>query len=167
MQPLAPEHIVVTDAGPLMALGRQDLIGLLSQVFTRAMVPRVVLDECLRHPQLNDVQRIQAAVSAGTLFVIDGAPALLPELDPGECAAIGCALHHHAALLVDDLAARRQASALGCLQVIGTLGVLVLAKRRGLIPLVGPLVHDMRAGGHYISDAAQKAVLQAAGEDPQ
>lgn len=165
MRPLAPEHIVVTDAGPLMALGRQDLIGLLPQVFARVMVPRVVLDECLRHPQLNDAQRIQAAVSAGTLSVIDGAPALIPELDAGECAAIGCALHHRAALLVDDLAARRQASAMG-LQVIGTLGVLVLAKRRGLIPLVGPVVHDMRVCGHYLSDAALLAVLQAAGEAP-
>jgi predicted nucleic acid-binding protein len=86
-------------------------------------------------------------------------------LDAGECAAIGCALHHRAALLVDDLAARRQASAMG-LHVIGTLGVLVLAKRRGLIPLVAPVVHDMRAGGHYLSDAALMAVLQAAGEAP-
>jgi predicted nucleic acid-binding protein len=132
---LAPEHIVVTDAGPLMALGRQDLISLLSQVFMRVMVPRVVLVECLQQPQLNDAKRIQAAGSAGTLSVIDGAPALLPELDPGECAAIGCALHHNAALLVDDMAARRLASALS-LQVIGALGVLLRAKRRGLIPLV-------------------------------
>lgn len=166
MQPLAPEHIVVTDAGPLMALGRQDLIGLLAQVFARVMVPRVVLDECLRHPQLDDTQRIQAAVSAGTLLVIDGTPALIPELDPGECAAIGCARHHGAALLVDDLAARRQASAMG-LKVIGTLGVLVMAKRQGFIPWVGPVVHEMRAGGHYISNAALQAVLQAAGEAPQ
>lgn len=165
MQPLACEHIVVTDAGPLMALGRQDLIGLLAQIFARVMVPQVVLDECLRHPQLNDAQRIQAAVSAGTLSVIDSSPALLPALDAGECAAIGCALQHGAALLVDDLAARRQASAMG-LQVIGTLGVLVLAKRRGLIPLVAPVVHAMRAGGHYLSDAALQAVLQAAGEAP-
>lgn len=149
-----------------MALGRQDLIGLLAQVFARVMVPRVVLDECLRHPRLNDAQRIQAAVSAGTLSVIDGSPASIPELDAGECAAIGCALHHRAALLVDDLAARRQASAMG-LQVIGTLGVLVLAKRRGLIPLVGPVVNEMRAGGHYLSDSALQAVLQAAGEVPE
>lgn len=162
---MAPEHIVVTDAGPLMALGRQDLIGLLHQVFARVMVPRAVLDECLRQPQLNDAQCIQAAVSAGTLSVIDSAPAVIPELDAGECAAIGCALHQRAALLVDDLAARRQASAMG-LHVIGTLGVLVLAKRRGLIPLVAPVVHDMRAGGHYLSDAALVAVLQAAGEAP-
>lgn len=165
MQPLAPEHIVVTDAGPLMALGRQDLIGLLPQVFARVTVPRVVLDECLRHPQMDDAQRIQAAVLAGALSVIDGTAALIPELDPGECAAIGCALHLRAGLLVDDLAARRQASAMG-LKVIGTLGVLVLAKRRGLIPLVGPVVHDMRAGGHYLSEAALLAVLRAADEAP-
>lgn len=163
MQHLAPEHIVVTDAGPLMALGRQDMVGLLPQVFARVMVPRIVLNECLRHPALNDAQRIQAAVDAGTLMVIDGTPALIPELDAGECAAIGCALHQRAVLLVDDLAARRQASAMG-VQVIGTLGVLVLAKRRGLIPLVGPVVHAMRAGGHYLSEAALQAVLQAAGE---
>lgn len=149
-----------------MALGRQDMLGLLPQVFARVMVPRIVLDECLRHPQLDDAQRIQAAVDTGTLMVIDGTPASIPELDAGECAAIGCALHLRAALLVDDLAARRQASAKG-LQVIGTLGVLVLAKRRGLVPAVRPVVHAMRAGGHYLSESALRAVLQAAGElDP-
>jgi predicted nucleic acid-binding protein len=163
LQPSAPEALVVTDAGPLMALGRQDLIGLLAHVFGKVLVPNVVLQECLRHPQMDDAQRIQAAVDAGTLVVMDMASAPIPGLDPGECAAIGCALHLHAALLVDDLAARRQASAMG-LQVIGTLGVLVLAKRRGLIPLVAPVVRNMRSGGHYISEAALRAVLEAAGE---
>lgn len=163
MQPSALETLVVTDAGPLMALGRHDLIGLLAHLFGKVLVPNVVLQVCLRHPQLNDAQRIQAAVDICALVVIELAMVPIPGLDAGECAAIGCALHHHAALLVDDQAARRQASAMG-LQVIGTLGVLVLAKRNGLISLLAPLVQDMRSGGYYISEAALQAVLKAAGE---
>jgi predicted nucleic acid-binding protein len=146
-----------------MALGRQDLIGLLAPLFGKVLVPAAVLQECLRHPALLDAQRIQAAVDAGDLVEADLAALPIPGLDPGECAAIACALHHRAGLLVDDQAARRQASAMG-LRVIGTLGVLVLAKRRGLIAQVGPLVADMRSGGHYISEAAMLAVLKAAGE---
>jgi uncharacterized protein len=161
--PLAPDRIVVSDAGPLMALGRQDLIGLLAPLFGKVLVPATVLQECLRHPALSDAQRIQAAVDTGALVVTNLAAVPIPGLDPGECAAIACALHHHAGLLVDDQVARRQASAMG-LRAIGTLGVLVLAKRRGLIPMVGPVVTDMRLGGHFISDAAMQTVLKAAGE---
>lgn len=84
-------------------------------------------------------------------------------LDLGERCAIGVAMDLGAALLVDDRAARRHAVALG-LDVLGTLGVLVLAKRRGIIADVKPVALAMWQGGHFISQSALQAVLQAAGE---
>ena len=83
--------------------------------------------------------------------------------DLGERCAISMALDLDAALLVDDRAARRHAEALG-LDVLGTLGVLVLAKRKGLVAEVKPVVQAMRQGGHFISLPALQATLQAAGE---
>lgn len=65
---------------------------------------------------------------------------------------------------MDDRAAVVYARGLG-LKVIGTLGVLVLAKRRGALPLVAPLIEQLRAGGHYLGEAAITAALRAAGED--
>ncbi len=96
-------------------------------------------------------------------MVRDADPLDIRGLDLGERCAIGVALDLRAVLLVDDRAARRHAEALG-LNVLGTLGVLVLAKRRGHIVQVMPVVQAMREDGRFISQAAYHAALQAAGE---
>jgi predicted nucleic acid-binding protein len=49
--------------------------------------------------------------------------------------------------------------------VIGTLGVLILAKRLGALPSVAPMIERLRASGHYPGDTAVAAALRAAGED--
>lgn len=161
--PRLSNKLVVTDAGPLMALGRQDLLGLLPALFQHVHVPDVVVRECLAHPELPDAQRIEAALAEGWLLTREARPLDMRGLDLGERCAIGMALDLDAALLVDDRAARRHAEALR-LDVLGTLGVLVLAKRKGLIVEVKPVVQAMRQGGHFISQSALQAVLQAAGE---
>lgn len=161
--PRSANKLVVTDAGPLMALGRHDLLGLLPALFQQVHVPQVVLDECLVHPHLPDTQAIQAALTQGWLLHREAHPLDISGLDLGERCAISCALDMGAALLVDDRAARRHAEALG-LVVLGTLGVLVLAKRRGLMDEVKPIVQAMREQGHHISQAALNAVLLASGE---
>lgn len=155
--------LVVTDAGSLMALGRQDLLGLLPMLFQQVHVPDAVVRECLARPELPDAQRIKSALAEGWLMVRDADPLDIHGLDLGERCAIGVALDLRAVLLVDDRAARRHAEALG-LNVLGTLGVLVLAKRRGHIVQVMPVVQAMREDGRFISQAAYHAALQAAGE---
>jgi len=82
---------------------------------------------------------------------------------PGECAAIARALQIGAGLLADDQAARQCASELG-IQVVGTLGVLILAKRAGHLDAIRPLVERLRAGGQRLSHAAVSQALGAAGE---
>jgi predicted nucleic acid-binding protein len=65
---------------------------------------------------------------------------LRDRLDPGESEAIALALELGArTVLVDDLDARGIAGTLG-LRVVGALGVLALARRRGLAPPIGPLI---------------------------
>lgn len=155
--------VVVSDAGPLIALGRLDLLHLLPQLFSEVQVPRVVLAECLARPAQPDAQRIHAAVQSGRLQLCDATPQPIDGLDAGECAAIARALEIGAGLLVDDLAARRHAQAVQ-LAVIGTLGILVLAKRRGLLSVVRPCIDQLRAGGQRLSHTAVAEALAAAGE---
>ena len=47
----------------------------------------------------------------------------------------------------------------------GTLGVLVRARRRGLIGAIGPMIDTLRAGGQRLSHDAVAQALIAAGED--
>lgn len=162
MQPSVIE-LVVADAGPLIALGRIDRLALLGGVFGQVQIPRAVLAECLARPEFPDAQRIKAAVVDGTLLPCEAPPIVASGLQAGERAAIGRAIEIGAALLADDRAARLHASARG-LVVIGTLGVLVRAKRIGLLQAVAPLVERLRAGGHRLGAAAIAAALSAAQE---
>lgn len=156
--------VVVADAGPLIALGRLHRLDLLPLLFADVQVTATVLDECLARPDLPDAQRIADALSSGLIrrcpdeVNTDDGP-----LDPGESSAIARAREIGAGLLMDDRAAVTHARALG-LKVIGTLGVLVLAKRRGQLQTIRPLIEQMRSSGHYLGDSAVHAALNAAGE---
>ena len=162
MPPSAPS-VVVSDAGPLISLGRLDVLGVLFAQFAQVQVPQAVLDECLARPTQIDAIRIRRAVETGGLTLCDAVPITADGLDLGERAAIGRALEIGSGLLADDRAARAYAEAHG-LQVIGTLGVLVRARRRGSVPALKPLIERLRAGGQRLSNEAVAAALAAAGE---
>ena len=164
--PPSPVDVVVSDAGPLIALGRLDKLALLHALFHQVQVPDAVLAECLARPEQADTQRVLAALRAGWMQRCAAVPlAGPPELHLGERAAIGRALEIGAGLLADDLAARTFARAHG-VAVIGTLGVLAMARQRGLIDRLAPLIEQLRAGGQRLSHAAVADALAIAGEKP-
>ena len=156
-------RVVVSDAGPLIALGRLDLLALLPALFTQVQVPQAVLAECQARPENVDAGRIRAAVDQRWLTPCDATPIVKEGLDLGERAAIARAVEIGAGLLADDRAARQYAFSLG-LVVVGTLGVLVQAKRAGHVATIGPLIELLRAGGQRLSHAAVAQALAAAGE---
>lgn len=156
-------RVVVSDAGPLIALGRLDLLALLLALFAQVQVPQAVLRECLARPENVDAGRIRAAVDQGWLTPCEATPIVKDGLDLGERAAIARALEIGAGLLADDRAARQYAIDLG-LVVVGTLGVLVQAKRAGHLAAIGPLIEALRAGGQRLSRTAVAEALAAAGE---
>lgn len=155
--------VVVSDAGPLIALGRLDLLALLPALFAEVQVPQAVLDECFARPENADAVRIREAVGQQWLTPCNATPIDKEGLDLGERAAIARAVEIGAGLLVDDRATRQHAIGLG-LVVIGTLGVLVQAKRAGHVAAVRPLVNLLRASGQRLSHAAVAQALAAAQE---
>lgn len=66
-------------------------------------------------------------------------------------------------VVIDDNAAKKTAKYLG-LTVTGTLGVLLKAKRQGLIETVYPLLVKMRQNGFYMDTGLETMVLKQAGE---
>lgn len=88
-------------------------------------------------------------------------------LDVGEREAIALALHVSAdVIILDDLDGRRRAEQLG-LDVIGSAGILLQARRRGLIDTVRPDLDAMVAAGLYVSTRLYHEILEAAGESSQ
>ena len=71
--------------------------------------------------------------------------------------------HRGVEAILDDLAARRCAAALG-VPVRGTLGIVLVARQRGLIPAARPVVESMRQAGMYLADAVIDRALALVGE---
>lgn len=161
-----PRRVVVSDAGPLISLGRLDLLRLLGQLFAEVQVPDTVVDECLARPDNVDATRIRQALSAGLLLSCPAPAAHWPGLEAGESAAIARAVEIGAALLMDERAGRERALSLG-LVVTGTLGTLVRARRLGLIGPLAPLLAALRASGQRLGEAVVQQALADVGEsDP-
>lgn len=160
--------IVVSDTSPLLYLSRVGQLDLLAQLYTEVVVPRTVWAELTEaRPDAPGV----AAVLAVTWIRIEAdvqpppeAQIILADVDAGEASAIALALATHAdLLLIDDAAGRRAAEELG-VAVRGTLGVLVTAKARGVLPEIAPLLARLLAEGFRASDAVVDQALRAAGE---
>jgi hypothetical protein len=155
--------IVVPDAGPLIYLGAAGQLDLLRHLFAQVVVPRAVRDEVV----VAGAGDLGAAeVAAATWLVVvdsDADQALLATLDAGESAAIPLAERLGATLLCDDGMARAEAVRRG-LAIIGTLGVLALAKRQGLLERVAPVAQRMADLGMYIAAPLLDEVLALAGE---
>lgn len=66
-------------------------------------------------------------------------------------------------VVIDDNNAKKHAKYLG-LQVTGTLGVLIIAKKQGYLPLVKPVLEQMGKNHLYISERVVKMCLELAGE---
>ena len=65
--------------------------------------------------------------------------------------------------MIDDQAARRCADVLG-VRCIGTLGIVLRAKRLGRIPAARPVVERLRAAGMYLSERVLTPALELVGE---
>jgi len=77
----------------------------------------------------------------------------------GESATLALALSHGVEAIVDDLAGRKCAASIG-VEVRGTLGIVLAAKQRGLIPAARPIIEDLTAAGLYLSRRVLDAALQ-------
>jgi hypothetical protein len=91
---------------------------------------------------------------------------LITDLGPGESEVLMLALESRDAVVVmDDALGLRVAAMLG-LRLTGTLGVLLDAKRAGLIPAVGPVLDQLQALRFRLAPHTRIAVLALAGELP-
>lgn len=157
--------VVIADAGPLIAFARLRRIDLLPQVFKQVFVADIVFAECTGRPDFLESALITEAVAKGQLKLC-AAPdfsAYAQKIDAGEASAIAVAIDYGCGVLMDDKAGRYMAANAGVL-VIGTVGVLVLAKRKGPIPLVKPLLGALGSSGYFLGKEIIDAALAASGE---
>ena len=65
--------------------------------------------------------------------------------------------------IIDDLAGRKCAASLN-IPVRGTLGIVLIAKKRGLVTKARPIIEEMMSTGLYLSRKVVDEALRRVGE---
>ncbi len=165
------DRIVVADAGPLIALARIERLSLLNTLYGSVVVPETVLLE-LRLDSDRPGARVLSDSLAGGVIQARALPEhckadlarLSLVLDAGESAAILLAQETPCRfLLIDERRGRTIARRRG-IPVVGSAGVLLAAKRHGLLASVEPVLVELAQQGYRLSDALVREVLRLADE---
>ena len=160
---------VVADAGPLIGLARIGQVGLVRSLYEAVLIPPGVFEELRIAEGRPGALVLSRAITDGWLAV--GRLVLSPDLerlnlllDPGEAEAILLAAQERCRLLlIDDPRGRKVAQSRGP-TISGTGGVLLAAKRKGLVESVGPILGSLALSGYRLSGELVSRLLQLAGE---
>jgi len=156
---------VVINSSPLIVLFRSGQADLLPQLFRDIIVPESVYQEVLAGRE-NDAAKMALPQASwiNRKKVEIALPVAAWNLGNGESAVFSFAMNASwYRAIVDDLAARRCAQTFG-IRTMGTGGLLVLAKRRGLVDSVKDRVQRLRDAGLWLSDTVVQLLITEAGE---
>lgn len=156
----------VTNSSPLIVLGKVSEITLLNKLSSNLVIPEGVAQELDLGPA-DDPARTWLHLDGSTFIRrLDKLPPLIMawDLGKGETEVISWAyLHPDYWAILDDRAARNCALSLG-IKVLGTLGVILLAKREGILPRVKPLLTRLMERGFRIDGETLRTVYELANE---
>jgi predicted nucleic acid-binding protein len=156
--------ILVADCSALIALSTCNSLELLEQLFSTVVVPEAVFYEATS-PNKREARQLKTylqdkvrKVDMQSYVFLDGFA------DAGETEAM--VLYKQIAadkLLIDDRRGRNVAK-LNHISTIGSLGVFLVAKQKGLIDEVAPLLLKLEKSELYLSKQLITTVLELAGE---
>jgi predicted nucleic acid-binding protein len=150
---------LVVNASPLIFLAKVGTLSLLNDCFEEILTPPAIVSEVgtLRLPEFVRVAPVSATGSA----FVRGA---VSNLHTGELEVMVLAQEAGIAwVALDDMLARRKAKQMG-LHPIGTVGILLLAQKRGLLDAmqVRAKIEDLVGiHGLYLSDRVLESVWDA------
>lgn len=156
----------VVNASPLIFLAEGRCFELLQIAGETVHVPSTVASEIRRRGKADPT--VRAIERAEWVSVVDDVPvpSLIQswDLGPGESAVLAMAHARPSTVaIIDDLAARRCAAALG-IAVRGTLSLVLSAKQSGVITAARPVLDRMVQAGMYLSDQLLNEALALVGE---
>lgn len=156
--------IVIADSSALIALSICESLPILDALFGKVLVPQAVYDEVCIAGKAES--QILSAYLQDKISNIGNDRAIEKShgLGKGELAAMSLYKQLSADLLLIDDAAARKVAYINNLEVMGSLGVLLLAKQNGLIPLVRPFVDRLRSSDIFISENLLQKLLVIANE---
>ena len=145
----------VTNSTCLIGLERSERLDILAQVFSSITIPTAVSTEVGFEADWLTVRPVQNLALVAILKT---------QVDEGEAEAISLAMElEDVFLILEDRKARQLALQLN-LKVIGTVGMLLRAKRKGIITEIKPLLVALNQANFRISEPLIQNALRIAGE---
>jgi len=157
---------VICNTSPIQYLHQLQLLPILPALAGRVIIPPAVVEELsqgrtsgINLPDVNVLKWVEIRRPVSELAV-----PLVTDLGSGETEVLMLALEMREAVVVlDDDLARRVAETLG-LRLTGTLGLLLDAKKAGLIPAIAPLLDQLQTLRFRVAPHTRVAVLKLTGE---
>lgn len=155
---------VFCNTSPLQYLYQLGHLELLPTLYERVQVAVAVVEELaggmrqqVAVPNVEQLPWATTRMASDTSRLISG-------LGRGEAETIALGLESsHGLVILDDAKARRAASETG-LRVIGTVGVLLLAKERGHVEIIRPVLDHLVRLRFRLSERVRIEALTKAGE---
>lgn len=154
---------VICNATPLINFAAIERLDIMKTLFKEVIIPEAVYQETTQF-NFPSAPIILQAVEQQWLQIhqVTAIPDSISNLlDDGEREVIALALHiNEKRVLLDEKSARQIAKNFN-LQIIGTLGILVLAKQNQIIPQVKPLLDEMIIQARYwVNASLYQQILQ-------
>ena len=157
--------VIVSDASPIIALAVCDKLDLLDKLFDRVCIPQTVFND-LAIPNKTKAEEIikwasDKVTPAKNTAVIT---ALSMNLDLGESEALSLYWEIAADFLLIDEKRGRIIALRNGIKTIGTMGILLSAKKNGFITAVKPVLDILMHNSFRISDTLYQQILERAKE---
>lgn len=138
------------------------------KVFGKIIIPQTVANECLVEMTRPGAASIAKAIEASKIQVhpsieFQNRDEMRMILDEGEADAIALAHSLNLPLIIDEKLGRNIAKEMG-IKIIGTLGILLLAKQKKMVKQIKPILMQLKNGHYFLSDRLIRDALRRAGE---
>ncbi len=161
--------LVIADAGPLIGMARTGHLHLLQGLYKIVTISPRVFEELKISSAKPGAKAVSEAVNGGWIRIVElkrpeDSTFLRLLIDAGEAESIQLALEQNARLLIiDDRKGRSAAKSRG-IQVIGTGGILISAKKAGFLSKVSPVLDELASAGYRLSPQLCERILELADE---
>ncbi len=159
--------IVVSDSTILIGLAKIGKLDLLKEIFSKIFIPEEVFKEVVERGKGKPGSKvIKEAAWIEVQPVKDKIQVsfLLGSLEKGEAEVLVLARELEADLILLDEEKARKSAVIAGFEIMGLLGLFILAKNLGLIYEVRPLVDELMIKKFRISDKIIEKTLKKAGE---
>ena len=153
--------MIIGDSSALVALATMDRLDLLEKIFGKLYVPQAVYDEVSISYKAQSIKLKEFLANRVEVVNLD-----ISKMGLGQGELEGIALYKNKEadfLLIDDRRAKNFAKLNG-INVIGSLGVMILAKDKGLIEFIRDDLEKLLDSDLFISQSLIDRVLFEVGE---